>query len=386
MQIDNYGFAKEKNRTEIMKLIYDKVTLQLDLELPFAIYKKPDSETVVAFFQKNNTLFTVEDFTENGFVFASFDGSQTVLIPENQSEKACVSSDKKVVEIHQNETESISFESKSNFETLVAKGIDAIIKHKFEKVVLSRKESVSIDKFELVATLEQLFHLYPSTFSYCFYHPKVGLWLGATPEQLLKVKNTVFETIALAGTQKDTDSTEVIWADKEKEEQKYVTDYIVDIVKEVASEINVSEPFSIKAGSIWHIKTTISGVLNSSSSLKKVIQLLHPTPAVCGLPKEISKAFILENENYDRTFYTGFLGELNLDNQTDLFVNLRCMEVKIDESKSFLERSITKADLFMGCGITKDSIPEKEWNESINKSATMKKVLQKGRRLNEFTS
>jgi isochorismate synthase len=98
--------------------------------------------------------------------------------------------------------------------------------------------------------------------------------------------------------------------------------------------------------------------------LQQVIQLLHPTPAVCGFPKEQSKDFILENENYDRTFYTGFLGELNIENQTDLFVNLRCMEIED-----------AKAHLFMGCGITKDSIPEKEWEESINKSATMKKIL-----------
>ena len=91
---------------------------------------------------------------------------------------------------------------------------------------------------------------------------------------------------------------------------------------------------------------------------------MHPTPAVCGFPKDESKAFILENENYDRTFYTGFLGELNVHNQTDLFVNLRCMEI-VDK----------QVNLFIGCGITKDSIPEKEWEESINKSMTMNKIL-----------
>ena len=123
-------------------------------------------------------------------------------------------------------------------------------------------------------------------------------------------------------------------------------------------------PYSLKAGSIWHIKTDISGSLNASSSLREVVQLLHPTPAVCGLPKDKSKVFILENEHYDRTFYTGFLGELNIGDQTDLFVNLRCMEIEV-----------AQAHLFMGCGITKDSVPEKEWEESCNKSATMKKIL-----------
>jgi isochorismate synthase len=218
--------------------------------------------------------------------------------------------------------------------------------------------------FDLITTFEKLVQLYPTTFVYCFYHPKVGTWLGATPEQLLKANDTEFQTIALAGTQKDAGSNEVVWPKKEQEEQQFVTDYIVEKVKNVASEIVVSKPYSLKAGSIWHIKTDITGTLNSSSSLQQVIQLLHPTPAVCGLPKEQSKEFILENENYDRKFYTGFLGELNIKNQTDLFVNLRCMEIEV-----------AQAHLFEGCGITKDSIPQNEWEESNNKSLTMKRIL-----------
>ena len=96
---------------------------------------------------------------------------------------------------------------------------------------------------------------------------------------------------------------------------------------------------------------------------------MHPTPAVCGLPKNSAKAFILENEPHDRHFYSGFLGELNSSFSTnsrssDLFVNLRCMQIED-----------SKAHLYMGCGITKDSIPEKEWEESVNKSMTIKKVL-----------
>ncbi|MGL5113470.1 MAG: chorismate-binding protein, partial [Flavobacterium sp.] len=60
----------------------------------------------------------------------------------------------------------------------------------------------------------------------------------------------------------------------------------------------------------------------------------------------------------------GFLGELNIDSSTDLFVNLRCMEVEQQHVR-----------LYMGCGITKDSVPESEWQESVNKSMTMKRVL-----------
>jgi len=347
-----------------MEQIIAKAAQQLGQNLPFVLYKKPSSNSITGLFQQNDSLFEATDFTEKGFVFASFDGIKTVLIPENQSETISAVFQKKEITVSQKEDTVSNELAKNNFENLVTKGIQAIENNEFIKVVLSRKESIDLANFDLINAFENLVQLYPTTFVYCFYHPKVGTWLGATPEQLLKAKDKEFQTIALAGTQKDTGSNEMVWPKKEQEEQQFVTDYIVEKVKKVASEVVVSMPYSLKAGSIWHIKTDISGTLNSSSSLWEVVQLLHPTPAVCGLPKDKSKAFILENENYDRTFYTGFLGELNIEDQTDLFVNLRCMEIRD-----------AQAHLFMGCGITKDSIPEKEWEESFNKSATMKKVL-----------
>ena len=205
---------------------------------------------------------------------------------------------------------------------------------------------------------------YRSAFVYCFHHPKIGTWLGASPEQLLKANVDSFETMALAGTQKVAGGETVIWQQKEQEEQQFVTDYIVSKLKEASAEIQVSEAYSVKAGTLWHIKTDISGVFGQELNLKKAIQLLHPTPAVCGVPKAISKAFIVANENYNRSFYTGFLGELNRNFASDLFVNLRCMQIENNQ-----------AHLYMGCGITKDSDPEKEWKESVNKSMIMKRIL-----------
>lgn len=352
-----------------MKIIEAKVQNQLAQKLPFVLYCKPNSEEIIGLFQQNDTVYKVEDYTEKGFVFASFDGNQTYIIPENQSEIMRFVWDKKEFSFPEKEVLVADESEKKEFENLVAKGIQGIKNQEFKKVVLSRKETVDLVDFDLETTFEKLVQLYPTTFVYCFFHPKLGTWLGATPEQLLKANDSVFETIALAGTQKANDSSAVIWKQKEKEEQQFVTDYIVNKLKNVALDVLVSEPYSIQAGSIWHIKTDISGVFNLGSSLQQVVSLLHPTPAVCGLPKEDSKVFILENEKYDRTFYTGFLGELNssLTNETqssDLFVNLRCMQIVDNE-----------ALLYMGCGITKDSIPEKEWEESSNKSVTMKKVL-----------
>jgi len=347
-----------------MKIVLDKAKSQLAKNLPFVLYKKPNSNQLTGLFQKSDMLFSVTDFTEKGFVFASFDGSKTFLIPKNESEIINTVFLKKDFVIQEKEHNLPNKFTKNQYENLVSKGIQAIKNEEFKKVVLSRKETLNLVNFDLITAFENLVQLYPTTFVYCFYHPKVGTWLGATPEQLLKANDAEFKTIALAGTQKDSGSNEVVWPKKEQEEQQFVTDYIVEKLKNVASELVVSRPYSIKAGSIWHIKTDISGTLNSGSSLQQVIQLLHPTPAVCGFPKDRSKEFILQNEIYDRAFYTGFLGELNMGDKTDLFVNLRCMEI-----------DNVQAHLFMGCGITKDSIPEKEWEESINKSATMKRIL-----------
>ena len=375
MQIDDNGFAKKKEPRFIMELILEKAKDQFNQNLPFVIYKKPENNSIDGLFQKNDTLFEVTHFDEKGFVFASFDGSQTFLLPENQSERITAVFQKKEITIFDATPDYVNELDKNKFKNLISNGIQAIENKEFKKVVLSRIETIDLVDFDLIDGFEKLVQLYPNTFVYCFFHPKVGIWLGATPEQLLKANDSDFKTIALAGTQKDIGSNAIVWHKKEQEEQQLVTDYIADILKDVASEIVVSIPYSIKAGSIWHIKTDISGKLNSGFGLKKVIQLLHPTPAVCGLPKNESKAFLLKNENYDRTFYTGFLGDLNIENKTDLFVNLRCMKIEFASSQKISGLAMTKAHLFMGCGITKDSVPEKEWEESVNKSMTMRKVL-----------
>jgi isochorismate synthase len=227
----------------------------------------------------------------------------------------------------------------------------------------------------LEAVFERILQQYSTAFCYCWFHPKIGMWMGATPEKLLQANQNKFSTMALAGTQSFQGNDVVFWQNKEREEQEFVTDFILDNLKKIASEVVVSSPYTTRAGNVLHLKTDIQGVLNPDSNLKKVVEVLHPTPAVCGLPKILAKDFILENENYEREYYTGFLGEINHDFSTkeeasDLYVNLRCMKIE-----SIPNEAIAKAHLFIGCGITKNSLPEAEWEETVNKSKTMKRIL-----------
>jgi len=352
-----------------MSELLQKAQELLKDKLPFVIYSKPNELQIVGLFQGDNSLNYTEDFTEKGFVLAPFEGEKFILIPENSSE---ILVENYEINLDSNSSEvidEINFLAKENFENLVQKGIDAIHSDEFQKVVLSRTEAVSVENNDAIFLFQRLLSNYPTAFKYCFFHPKVGLWLGATPEQLLKVNSDEIRTVALAGTQVFKEG-EIIWENKEKEEQRFVTDFILDNLNEFVSVKIFTEPYTFRAGNIVHIKTDISAKLIDRKDLKKVLKILHPTPAVCGLPKKEAKDFILKNEGYNREYYAGFLGELNKDfaknesDNSDLFVNLRCMKL---ENKT--------ANLFIGCGITKDSNPEKEFFETVNKSKTMKKVL-----------
>ena len=350
-----------------MKSIFERVKIQQKLHLPFVIYRKPNSKTLIGIFQKDDHLYFSEDFTEKGFVFAPFSGVP-ICFPFDKSEvKFNNIYFKNYTEVsHQVET---LLEEKEQFKALVEKGIEVIKAGIFNKIVISRRETVAVPDFDLETTFEKMIHNYTTAFCYCWYHPKIGLWMGATPEQLFKAKEFKFQTMALAGTQSYSGEEEVLWKSKERKEQEFVTEFIIDKLKKETKEVQVSEPYTARAGNLLHLRTDIEGILHQDSNLKNVIDILHPTPAVCGLPKDLAKAFIEQNEGYDREFYTGFLGEINLDYATndiasDLYVNLRCM--KIEDNM---------ANLFIGCGITKDSKPELEWEETVNKAKTMKQIL-----------
>ena len=239
--------------------------------------------------------------------------------------------------------------------------VSAIQKDEFQKVVLSRKIILK-ERIAIVETFNNLISTYSTAFRYLFFHPKIGLWMGATPEQLVKINQNQFETVALAGTQLYSEN--VIWATKEIEEQQFVTDYIVTKVKDKVNNLIITDAKTVKAGNLAHLKSFVSGELTPDFQANDLIKALHPTPAVCGLPKVQAIDFILKNEGYNRKYYAGFLGEYNKDNQTDLFVNLRCLEV---------ENNVVT--IYVGCGITKDSNPEKEFIETENKSMTMRNVL-----------
>jgi isochorismate synthase len=240
-----------------------------------------------------------------------------------------------------------------------------VTKSDFDKLIFSRIVAVPAeipDLFEVFLTLQES---YPDAFVYLFNLPNIGCWMGASPEIFLTKKENHAKTVALAGTQKDKGLPldTVVWGEKEQKEQAIVAQYIENLLSKRKINFQKTTPETVKAGRMLHLKTHFYFEL--SNKIYDFLKNLHPTPAVCGLPKMAAKNYILENEPHDRAYYCGFLGTMNIENETNLFVNLRCMQVFKD-----------KFALYVGGGITPDSISENEWNETVLKSQTLLSVLK----------
>lgn len=263
--------------------------------------------------------------------------------------------------------------NEETFKAAVSLAVDMIRAEAMEKVVLSRTTQVALpSSFSLLKAFEKMQSAYPNAFVSLVAIPGVGTWLGASPEVLVSLDGQqVFKTVALAGTQPASDdgsTANAIWRQKEIEEQGMVERYILSCFKKLRlREYTEVGPRTVVAGNLMHLRTDFKVDLKEvdfPTLCTDMLRLLHPTSAVCGLPKEPALQFILAHEGYNRSYYSGFLGPVNSNAGTHLFVNLRCMQLLP-----------TEAVLYAGAGITGESSPEKEWQETQHKMQTMGKIL-----------
>ena len=262
---------------------------------------------------------------------------------------------------------------RETFINTVAEGIRQIEQGTFEKIVPSRAQVVSLDShFDIVDIFQRLCLSVPNALVSFVSTPESGSWIGATPELLVSVENkSTFRTIALAGTQvyqAGVNLKTVAWTQKDIEEQALVERYIISCFKKIRlREFEEHGPKTVVAGNLLHLKSEFKVDMQATNfpQLGSVmLQLLHPTSAVCGVPLDTSMEFLDKHEKYDRQYYTGYLGPVNFNNDTNIFVNLRCAQLLED-----------KAVLYAGAGVTIDSTPEHEWNETEMKMNTLLKII-----------
>ena len=158
---------------------------------------------------------------------------------------------------------------------------------------------------------------------------------------------------------------ETDWTEKEKHEQQVVVDAIVAGLNQsgAAQNIHIGERKTIKAGQLFHLQTPITAEIKAGNLLS-LVQYLHPTPAVGGLPKSTAVDYILSHEGYDRAYYTGYLGPFSKGDTARFFVNLRCAQITPQHLR-----------IYTGAGITQGSDPDKEWEEICRKANTFLSVV-----------
>ena len=354
-------------------------------QLSFALFRLPWTDECYLVLQKSEDVEKLNDITglneKKGFVIVPFlqteehplilirpdvtayDWKEISLATASLQEADTVRSCKS-----QTSTPISTLNEKERYDRYYAafrRFMEPLKEKKFKKLVLSRPAFSPIDEnFSPLETFVKACNDYPRMMIYLCHTPVSGTWLGSTPEILLSGHAQNWKTVALAGTLPFFEGVESEWNAKNKEEQAIVAEYVRKIVRKYGAKMTEKGPYTARAGQLVHLKTDFLFQLKETGHLGDLLKELHPTPAVCGLPKEEAYRFIAENEGYDRRYYTGFVGWIDPEGQTDLYVNLRCMEIRSTEAK-----------LYAGGGILPSSEVRAEWEETSAKIKTMKNLL-----------
>ncbi len=384
--------TKEKEgTTSEKKILKEAITVALNLGHSFSLWKTPginQKHLIICRAPKEVEEFFLEE-GNGGFAFASFlpEGKKyffpadihyqfnnDILTNEPQSEPKeenlpPINSAQPVLRFHRLIRVT---HQQVDYIDLVNNGLQEISEGQIEKVVPSRFKDIGItNEFDLLKAFDTLCEEHPQAMVSLVSSPQTGTWLGATPELLVSVNNNIFKTIALAGTQpysSEIDLKSVAWTQKEIEEQALVCRYIINCFKKIRlREYEEHGPRTVIAGNIMHLKTIYevdTAATNFPQLGSVMLKLLHPTSAVCGMPFENALSFLKNNEGYNREFYSGFLGPVQINHNSQIFVNLRCMQV--------FEGSVR---LYAGAGITIDSNPQKEFEETEMKMHNLQNLL-----------
>ncbi|MCM1067617.1 MAG: chorismate-binding protein [Muribaculaceae bacterium] len=246
-------------------------------------------------------------------------------------------------------------------------GLVALLQKRGGKTVISRQICGSFSTFNPEGMAREYFALFPDMFCFLFHHPSCGWWMGASPELLLEAQSdSTAYTRALAGTRRM--GSKEAWSQKNIDEHSLVVNDICGRLEHVRKDIRAcAEPcYDFRYGSIEHLCTPIR--IESSSAplpVDQIISAIHPTPAVCGYPREEALAEIAATEAGPRHYYGGVIN-VKHDGRSTAYVVLRCVHF-----------DTAHWAIYTGSGITAASDAVDEWCETDDKAAPLLSVLSK---------
>jgi menaquinone-specific isochorismate synthase len=256
------------------------------------------------------------------------------------------------------------------WDELIKDALRSIRQRELEKVVAARRSVVSLRAaIDLPAALIRMRHLEPTCTRFAF-EREGGVFLGATPERLALLRGLRLEVDALAGSvarrgDDEAEIAELVASEKDGREHALVVEGIRAALAPLCDEIVAPGAPDVRSlRSVHHLWTPIRALLHERAHVLDLIAAVHPTPAVCGLPRERARGWICAHEPTPRGWYASPVGWFDAEGEGQFSVAIRSALVKG-----------TDAWLFAGAGIVEGSDPSNEYRETGVKQTSMLAAL-----------
>jgi menaquinone-specific isochorismate synthase len=270
-------------------------------------------------------------------------------------------------------TDRVDRPGRADWTSMVQWALDRIRGRGLEKVVFARQVEVGLGR--PVDPLDLLHHLKaatPGCFHFGLRSAAGPAFVGASPERLVRRVGDRVVSEAVAGTRKRGDTPaadaalreELLTSDKERREHAFVERAIRRDLEALCRDMDPPEPpaeLALARGR--HLHARLAGTLRNGVSTLDLLDALHPTPAVGGVPRDEALAAIRDREPFDRGWYAGPVGWMGSD-AAEFAVAIRSGLVRPE-----------RLALFSGAGIVEGSVPGKEWDEIEQKIGDFAAVL-----------
>lgn len=267
----------------------------------------------------------------------------------------------------------VKFYPSYNFKNAVDSALNSIESHHFSKLVLAHAiDVITPNNFSIVSSLNNLRQRYPDCYTFSISNGKGHHFLGASPERLISIQNQQLVTDALAGSaprgktaKEDAQIAQTLLRnEKERREHQAVTQFITQRLFNLGLAPHCSPLKLLKLSNIQHLWTPIYAHLKPHIHPLQIVEQLHPTPAVAGVPTEIACEQIRLYETFDRGLYAAPLGWIDSQGNSEFIVGIRSALIKENHAR-----------LYAGAGIVFGSDPSKELAEIQLKFQALMKAL-----------
>lgn len=262
---------------------------------------------------------------------------------------------------------------KAEWTDMVRWALEAIRKRRLDKVVLARRVGLSLNApVDPLTVLQQLKTATPGCFHFALRPADGPTFLGAPPERLFRRRGAEVMSEAVAGTRERGETAEedaalreeLLTSAKERREHAFVQEAILSDLEGLCTSVNSPDtPSELALARGRHLHAYLTGTLRPEVSTVELLDALHPTPAVGGVPTRAALRAIREQEPFDRGWYAGPVGWIGPD-AAEFAVAIR--SGLVDPSR---------LALFSGAGIVEGSVPEREWDEIEQKIGDFAAVL-----------